>query len=46
MREQGGASKRAREAIEREQRVMSGVLHSIGFELFKEKHYGGGGPAE
>ena len=34
-----GRSKRAKEAAETEAKVMSGIVHKLGYELFKERHF-------
>ncbi len=37
--ESGIGSKRMQENMLREQRVMGALVHKLGLELFKEKHY-------
>lgn len=38
--EHGMMSRRMVANMQREQQIMSGVFHKLGFEYFKEKHYG------
>ena len=39
LQESGLASKRLQANLEREQRVMAGVIHRLGFEVFKDRQY-------